>query len=79
MADVFISYSKLDRAVAESLAKDLRRRSVDVWWDFELYAGEDFHDTILAEITVSKAAIVIWSPTAAKSRWVTHKPSKELL
>jgi len=49
MADVFISYSKADRAVAEALAADLKARSFDVWWDFELYAGDDFHDMIRGE------------------------------
>jgi TIR domain len=70
MVDVFISYSKVDRSVAEKLFSDLTDRGYRVWWDFELYAGEDFHDVILGELNKAKAAIVIWSDTAVKSRWV---------
>lgn len=70
MADVFISYSKVDRAIAESLADDLKARGFGVWWDFELYAGDDFHDMIRAEIAKAKAVVVIWSDTAVTSKWV---------
>jgi TIR domain len=70
MADIFISYSKADRRLAEALAADLRAGGVEVWWDHELYAGEDFHSTILAEIDRAKAVVVIWSDTAIASRWV---------
>ncbi len=70
MADVFISYSKFDRAIAQSLADDLKAEGFDVWWDFELYAGDDFHEMIRAEIAVAKAVVVIWSQTAVASKWV---------
>lgn len=70
MADVFISYSKSDKAIAEALANDLKARGFDVWWDFDLYAGDDFHDMIRAEIAKAKAVVVIWSQTAVSSKWV---------
>lgn len=70
MADVFISYSKADIEIAKALADDLTAHGFDVWWDHQLYAGDDFHDMILAEIAKAKATIVIWSATAAASRWV---------
>ena len=70
MADVFISYSKVDRAIAESLANDLKARGFEVWWDFELYAGDNFQSMIRVEIAKAKAVVVIWSDTAAVSEWV---------
>jgi len=70
VADVFISYSKADRAVAEALAADLKAQGFDVWWDFELYAGDDFHDMIRGEIAKAKAVVVIWSERAVASKWV---------
>ena len=51
MTDVFISYSKSDQAIARTLASDLKALGFGVWWDFELYAGEDFHDAILPRST----------------------------
>ena len=56
MPDVFISYSKTDRAIAEALADDLRDRGVEVWWDYQLYAGDDFHDAILAALDTCTVA-----------------------
>jgi formylglycine-generating enzyme required for sulfatase activity len=70
VADVFISYSKHDRVIAEALADDLKGEGFDVWWDFELYAGDDFHEIIRAEIGKAKAVLVIWSQTAVASSWV---------
>ena len=76
MSDVFISYSRTDRALAQALADDLTGRGVDVWWDLELYAGQDFHDAILAALDACKAVIVIWSAAAARSPWVRDEASR---
>jgi len=70
MADVAISYSSNDRPIAAALARDLTARGFDVWWDFALYAGDDFHDVIRAEIAKAKAVVVIWSEAAVASAWV---------
>ena len=70
MAQVFISYAKTDRISAESLARQLTDRGFDVWWDFQLYTGDDFHDVIREEIHKAKAVIVIWSEAAVASQWV---------
>jgi hypothetical protein len=70
MSDVFISYSKTDRHQAEALADDLKLHGYSVWWDTELYGGEDFHDVILKALDAAKVAIVIWSEASVKSQWV---------
>jgi len=69
-ADVVVSYSRKDSAVAEPLIADLRARGINVWWDRELYSGEDLHDAIAAALEAAKAVIVIWSDAAATSMWV---------
>ena len=68
--DVFISYSRANRDIAEGLASDLRARHIKVWWDSDLYAGENFHDAILKAIDSAKAVIVIWSDAAVRSQFV---------
>lgn len=70
MADVVISYSKLDQAVAKALAEDLIAHGLDVWWDFQLFAGDDYHNMIRSEIARAKAVIVIWSDASVASQWV---------
>ena len=75
MADVFISYSSQDRAVAAELASELEQAGVSAWWDRELVAGEDFDRVIEKEIEDSKIVLVLWSEGAASSRWVRDEAS----
>ncbi|MGO8954774.1 MAG: toll/interleukin-1 receptor domain-containing protein [Rhodomicrobium sp.] len=70
MADVFISYARPDRSLAEALARDLTARGFSVWWDAELVAVDDYTDVIFEALRQSKVAIVIWTKTSAKSRFV---------
>ena len=76
MADVFISYSTADRSIAESLAGVLKLRGFDVWWDAELYAGQNFHSAIRDAIGAAKAVVVIWSRTSVDSNWVLGEASE---
>ena len=73
MTDVFISYSRPDRALAQSLADELTAKGLVVWWDSELLSGEDFRAAILAHLRLAKAVIVIWSRQAVSSRWVCEE------
>ena len=41
MADIFISYSKDDRATIEALAKFLEGRGYTTWWDASLVSVDD--------------------------------------
>jgi TIR domain len=70
MSDIFISYSKQERSVAETLAYRLNAFGIELWWDVKLYAGEDFQDAIAAALDAARIVIVIWSDTAVRSSWV---------
>lgn len=70
MADIFISYSKTDRAVAAALANELRSAGYSVWWDADLAPGEVSNDVIRRRIFATKATIVVWSATSIRSQWV---------
>jgi hypothetical protein len=70
MSDIFISYAREDRAVAEALASDLKARGYRVWWDAELVGSDDYYDVILQALHDAKAAIVIWTQAAVKSRFL---------
>ncbi len=73
MSDVFISYSRPDRALAQSLADELTAKNWSVWWDSELLSGEDFRAAILARLRQAKAVIVIWSRHSIGSRCVCEE------
>ena len=70
MADVFISYAKAQRALTESLAKDLEAAGLSTWWDTGLRPGENFRNKIDDQLNACKAAVIIWTPEAVKSDWV---------
>jgi hypothetical protein len=70
MPDVFISYARPDRPIAEALAADFMGRSQTVWWDADLYAGDNFHHEITKALDSCTAVVVVWSAHAAKSIWV---------
>lgn len=70
MSDVFISYAREDRALAQTLAKELEGRGYRVWWDAELVGSDDFQEVILAALAKARAAVVIWSKASVKSHFV---------
>lgn len=70
MADVFISYSRKDRARAETMANALKARGVDVWWDTHLKTGAEFRQEISQKLEGARAVIVIWSEESVASRFV---------
>lgn len=68
--DIFISYSRGDRAAARHFAKSLEDEGFTVWWDAALHSGESFDQVIERELRAATAAIVLWSPRSVVSRWV---------
>jgi hypothetical protein len=70
MADIFISYSKQDRALVEELDAFLRECGFTVWWDTALVAGKDFRQEIHRQIDASAASIVVWTKHSRQSDFV---------
>ena len=68
--DVFISYSRADVDVVRRIAEAVAREGFSVWWDADLPPHRAYGDVITEEIGGAKAAIVVWSKTAAASEWV---------
>ena len=78
MAEVFVSYSNKDRALAEMLARDIEAAGWSVWWDPEIRAGENYRDVILRELDAAKAVIVIWTKHSVKSEWVISEAARAM-
>ena len=76
MADVFISYSSQDRALAQQLADRLAVQGHSVWWDVSLVPGDSFRPAILAELENAKRVFVIWTPNSVKSEWVISEADR---
>lgn len=70
MVDVFISYSRADQEKVGMLARMIASEGYQVWWDADLPPHMSYGDVITAKIGAAKAAVVVWSETAAASEWV---------
>lgn len=68
--DVFISYSRDNRTVAEQIARSLEAEGFDVWWDAVLRAGESYDEVIEDNLRSAGAVVVLWSATSVRSKWV---------
>src|SRR5256885_6817888 len=70
MADIFISYSKSDHALALKLSAFLEAEGWSVWWDKSLAAADLYRDEIMKQLAAARAVITIWTENSVKSDWV---------
>jgi len=70
MADIFVSYSRSDKARVAPLVAAIEAQGWSVWWDPEIDAGQQFDDQIEEELKAAKAVLVVWTPNSVESRWV---------
>jgi adenylate cyclase len=70
LADIFVSYSRQDKARVAPLVAALEAEGWTVWWDPEIAPGEEFDGLIGRELDAAHALVVVWTPTSVDSRWV---------
>ena len=70
MADIFISYSRQDKARVAPLVAALEAEGWSVWWDPEIAPGEEFDGLISRELDVARSLVVVWTAQSVDSRWV---------
>ncbi|HXZ68035.1 MAG TPA: TIR domain-containing protein [Alphaproteobacteria bacterium] len=70
MADIFVSYARVDKARVAPLVAALEAQGWSIWWDPEITGGQEFDDLIAAELEAARAAMVVWTPASVASRWV---------
>jgi hypothetical protein len=75
MADVFLSYSRIDRPSAKLIAEGLEAEGISVWWDPDLQPGEVFDSEIERQIEAARCVIVVWSQNSISSKWVRSEAS----
>jgi TIR domain len=69
--DVFISYSRSDRAVVKFIYEHLAQRHWRVFWDItDIPIQELWEPLILHKLRVAKTIVVLWSKAAVASEWV---------
>lgn len=75
--DVFLSYSRLDAALADQLVEALRNSGYRVFYDKEsLVVGERWKDRLSDAIRASRVCVLCWSEHAKKSEIVGYEYSR---
>jgi adenylate cyclase len=70
MADLFVSYARVDKARVAPLVAALEAQGWSVWWDSDIAGGQEFDALITRELDAARAAVVVWTPASVASRWV---------
>jgi adenylate cyclase len=70
MADVFISYARIDKARVAPLVAAIEARGWSAWWDPDITPGQEFDSQIEDELQAAAAVVVVWTPNSVGSRWV---------
>jgi hypothetical protein len=78
LADIFISYSRLDLDRVRPIAERLTLLGYSVWWDRDLRAGAMFADEIERQLDGARAVLTAWSHNARNSTWVYAESSRGL-
>lgn len=69
--DVFISYSRSDREIADAICRELKSKGLKYWMDTKIPGGENFDDEIIDALEKSKIVILIFSKNSNASPHVT--------
>jgi hypothetical protein len=76
---LFVSYSRSDRAIARHIADDLAARGIRVWIDEEsLAVGKPWADQIRDVLKSVNAILILVSESSLESRWVQNEWSAAL-
>ena len=70
MADIFVSYSRRDKARVAPLVAALEAEGWSVWWDPAITPGEEFDEQISRELDATRCLIAVWTNDSVDSRWV---------
>lgn len=76
--DVFISYARSNRPVAQKLADALEAQQLRVWWDSDLSAGSEFAEVIEDRLRDARVVLVLWSADSVRSAFVRDESSRAM-
>lgn len=71
--DIFLSYKREERGIADVFAATLTDEGFSVWWDPRLKPGDAFDDIITRNLMAARCVLVLWSPLSIESGWVKNE------
>ena len=60
-SDLFLSYSRADRRLAEQFVKASAARGITVWYDEDIEGGRDWREKIVTTLGSAKALVIMFS------------------
>ncbi len=75
MADIFISYKKVDAGRVNRIVEGLRAEGFSVWWDHAIAPGAQWDETIHRELHGASLVIAVWSQNSIDAPWVKEEAS----
>lgn len=78
MADVFISYSRLDQEQVKPIAERLQSLGYTIWWDKPERGRQAPRDQRERELDASRVVIVVWSTDALSATQVQAEAARAL-
>ncbi len=76
MADIFVSYARVEKTRVEQLVAALENQRCSVWWDPEIVPGQEFDRQVAAELAQASAVGVVWSKDSVEPRWARGEARK---
>ncbi|HRD73258.1 MAG: toll/interleukin-1 receptor domain-containing protein [Xanthomonadales bacterium] len=77
--DVFISYSRRDQKIAQSVCALLEQQGIRCWVDYrDIPGGESWPGQLVKAITGARVLVMIWSPESNASNQVFREVSNAL-
>ena len=73
MADLFVSYSREDKARAEEVVRLLEDYGWDVFWDQETRAGELWPKVLEEELIKARCLVALWTTTSIAQPLGSHR------
>jgi hypothetical protein len=67
-SDIFLSYCRDDRPLAEQFVSIAARHGVNVWFDEEIEGGQDWREKIVNALGAAKALVILFSEHSNGSR-----------
>ena len=73
MADIFLSYTHVDRSRARLIVDLVEAEGWTVWWDRGIEPGMTWLPELEVELANCRAVVVLWSRTSTTSEWVVRE------
>lgn len=78
MADIFVSYSRLDQERVQPIVERLQSLGFSVWWDPHVRTDDAFPEELQTQLDGAKAVLTVWTENARNAIWACAEAASAL-